>query len=253
MTQIPVGLQLYTVRDDADKDLIGTLKALSGMGYVNVELAGLYGKTAAEAHTLFADAGLKPVSAHVGLNLLQGENVAKTIEDYLTLGVYTVVVPFIGDDVRQGGAGYPALAKTLNETAETLGRFGVKLGYHNHDFEFNEQSNGKPGIEVLIEETDSQLVSFELDTYWALKAGFDPVAFLNKYPSRFSLLHIKDMDPADKFFAEVETGLLPLDGIIEAAPAAGAQYLFVEQDVTRRPALESVKISLDNLKAKGYA
>jgi sugar phosphate isomerase/epimerase len=112
--------------------------------------------------------------------------------------------------------------------------------------------DGEPAIKTLIANTDPALVSFEFDTYWALFAGFDPVEFITKHGPRISLLHIKDMDAADRSFAPIGTGTLPLDEIITASVTAGVRYLIVEQDTTKGPELDAVKISYDNLKAKGY-
>ncbi len=253
MTQIPIALQLYTVRDATEKDLSGTFAELSAIGYRNVELAGHYGLSSSELKAKLEAADLKPISAHVGLSELEGANVGKTIESYLDLGVSTVVVPHLGDNDRLGGAGYPAVAERLNAAGELLSKYGVTIGYHNHDFEFRETFEGKSGIETLIEKTDPALVTFELDTYWALFADNDPVAFINKHATRLSLLHIKDLDPTDRSFAPVGTGSLPLDGIVDAAVNAGVRYLIVEQDTCKLSSVESVKISLTNLKAKGYA
>jgi sugar phosphate isomerase/epimerase len=253
MKQIPIALQLYTVRGDAEQDLTATLADVAAIGYTNVELAGFYGLTSAQIKAKLEKFGLKPVAAHVGLSDLEGDKVGKTIENYLNLGVEYLVVSHIGEDIRKGGSGYADAARRLNAAGETLSSFGLKVGYHDHDFEFKETFEGKAGIEILIENTDPSLVTFELDTYWADHAGVDPVAFIKKHGSRLALLHIKDIDPDDRSFAPIGTGLLPLAGIVEAGVAAGTRYLIVEQDITKGPALEAIKISLDNLKAKGYA
>jgi sugar phosphate isomerase/epimerase len=252
MKQIPIALQLYTVRDDANKDLAGTFAELSSFGYTNVELAGLYGKDSGALKPMLSDADLRPISAHVGLPDLSGENAGDVIKSYLDLGVYTLVVPHLGGEYRLDGAGYADTAEKLNKAGETLATYGCKIGYHNHDFEFTEKHEGKSGIEILIENTDPALVTFELDTYWALFANVDPVEFINKYATRLSLLHIKDMDPVDRSFAPVGTGLLPLDAIHSAAVDAKISYLIVEQDSCKGSALESVKLSFENLKKKGY-
>ena len=129
----------------------------------------------------------------------------------------------------------------------------MTLCYHNHDFEFKPLDNGQLGEDILLENTDPSLVKAEVDTYWVLKAGHDPVAFLQKHSGRVPLIHIKDMDPADESFAPVGTGKLPLDELVAIAPEVGAEYLIVEQDVCKGPAIEAVTLSYNNLKAKGYA
>jgi sugar phosphate isomerase/epimerase len=253
MTQIPIALQLFTVRDDSKKDLVATLTQVASIGYKNVELAGLYEQSASRIKNLLEELNLKPISAHVGLGDLEGAFSGKTIEDYLELGVYTFVIPHVGPEIRLEGAGYPALAERLNTIGEKLSTFGIKVGYHNHDFEFTDTFEGKSGFQVLIEQTDPALVTFELDTFWALFAGHDPVDFITKHGTRLSLLHIKDMDSTNRSFAPVGTGSLPLGGIVAAAVDAEVNYLIVEQDSCKGPALEAIATSYSNLVAKGYA
>ena len=108
-------------------------------------------------------------------------------------------------------------------------------------------------MEILLDETDPQLVKAEIDTYWVLVGGQDPVEYVKKYTGRVVLMHIKDRNPEDGSFAEVGTGNLPLDGLVEVAPTVGAHWLIVEQDVCKRPPLEAVTISFNNLRARGYA
>jgi sugar phosphate isomerase/epimerase len=251
MTQIPIALQLYTVRDEAEKDLKATLAKVAEIGYRNVELAGFYGLPAVEIKKSLTEFGLNAISAHVGLAELEADNVGSTIEDYLSLGVETIVVPYLSEDDRSGG--YSAVAERLNKAGELLTRFGVGLGYHNHDFEFRDGEDGKRGMDILIAKTDSSLITFELDTYWLLFSGVDPVQFITLHPTRFSLLHIKDLDAEDGSFAPIGAGLLPLNGIVEAAIFAGVRYLIVEQDKTKGPSLDAVEQSLNYLKSAGFA
>ena len=253
MTQIPIALQLYTVREAAGADLTGTFAEVAKIGYTNVELAGLYGKTATELKKILEDFGLNAVSAHVGIDAFEGDNLGQTIKDYQELGVASVIVPHIGEDIRHAPAGYKGLAERLNAAGELVGKYGLAFGYHNHNFEFTETESGKSGIETLMDNTDPALVTFELDTYWALFAGFDPVEFINKHATRLSLLHIKDLDPVDRSFAPVGTGSLPLDAIIAAGISAQSRYFIVEHDTTKGPELDAIRTSLNNLKAKGYA
>jgi len=253
MSNIPVAVQLYTVRDASSADFPGTLSKVAQIGYKYVELAGFNGLTPEQLKPILKDLGLTAVAAHVGLDQLEGEQIQKTLDAYKIIGCTRVVVPYLAEDRRRDAAGYKAVAATLNQVAQIAKPYGIKIGYHNHGFEFDQVFDGVKGEEILINETDPSLVHFELDTYWALFAGQDPVAFLNKYPGRFELIHIKDMNAQDRSFAEVGTGILPLDAIVAAAPNAGAKALIVEQDVCKRPPLESIAISFNNLKAKGYA
>ncbi len=254
MSTIPVGIQLYTLRDDLGKDLEGTLRRVSEIGYKYVELAGFGGKTAKEYKQLLDEYGLKATSAHVGIDAMQGDGLTKLVEDYGALGCKLLVVPFLGGEWRSGAQGYAHTAEVLNEIGSRLHTEGVQLGYHNHDFEFKESFDGKTGLSILMDETDPDLLKLELDTYWALFAGFDPVEVINQYSGRLPRLHIKDMDKDDRSFAPVGTGQLPLDAILAAAPKAGVEYLIVEQDnATKQTPLEAVTISYAKMKAKGYA
>jgi len=250
-SRLPIALQLYTVRDAAAADFAGTLRKVADIGFAGVEIAGFNGLTAAELKRLLDDNNLKVAGSHVGIEQLEGD-IAQVIEDNLTLGNHNVVIPYLGEDRRQGAAGYRETAEKFNAIGETLRSHGLTLLYHNHAFEFEKQ-DGEYGLDILFGNTDPMLVKAEIDTYWVLVGGEDPVAYVTKYSGRVPLMHIKDRDPKDGFFAEVGTGDLPLDGLVEAANNIGTEWLVVEQDSCRRDPMESIKISYDNLKARGYA
>ncbi len=252
MPKIPIALQMYTLRDDAEKDFAGTLQKVAGIGYAAVELAGHGGLSVRELSSLLADNHLQVAGSHVALDVLESD-LPRVIDEALALGNRHVVVPYLGDDRRGSADGYRKVAETLNGLGETLQRSGLTLCYHNHDFEFRPLDTGQMGEDILLDGTDALLVKAEVDSYWVLKAGLDPVAFLQKHTGRVPLLHLKDMDPADGSFAPVGTGSLPLDALVAAAPDAGVEYLIVEQDVCKGPAIEAVTLSYANLKAKGYA
>jgi len=252
MPKIPIALQMYTLRDDAEKDFAGTIRKVAEIGYAAVELAGHGGLSVQELSGLLADNHLKVAGSHIALEVLESD-LPKVIEENLALGNRHIVIPYLGEDRRRTAEDYKKVAETLNKYGESLQSSGMTLCYHNHDFEFQPLDNGQLGEDILLENTDPQLVKAEVDTYWVLKAGQDPVAFIQKHTGRVPLLHIKDMDPADGSFAPVGTGKLPLDALIAAAPAVGVEYLIVEQDVCKGPAIEAVTLSYNNLKAKGYA
>ena len=157
-------------------------------------------------------------------------NIAQVISENLELGNSRVVVPYLAEDRRQGADGYKKTAETLNGLGETLRTQGLTLCYHNHAFEFEPLEGGAFGLDVLLDNTDPMLVKAEVDTYWALVGGQDPVAFIQKHKGRVPLLHLKDRDTTDGSFAEVGTGDLPLDALIAAAPEVGVEWLIVEQD-----------------------
>jgi sugar phosphate isomerase/epimerase len=236
-----------------EKDYEGTLRKVAEMGYQNVELAGFGGRAAKDVRAILDEFGLKAIGSHVGLDLLEGDGLANAIEDHKVIGCRYIVVPWLAAERRQDKAGYLRLAEVLNQVGETVKQEGLQLAYHNHNFEFDQKFDGKPALEILFDETAPELVQGEIDTYWVLFAGQDPLAFMGKYPGRFPLIHIKDMEKEDRSFAPIGTGILPLDAIVQAAPAAGAKYLIVEQDTTKGPSLDAVRISITNLKARGYA
>lgn len=252
MAKLPLALQLYTLRDDTARDFAGTLKKVAEMGYAGVELAGTGGLSAPELRGALDDNNLRVCGSHVGIDAMEND-IAQVVSENLALGNRYVVVPYLGEDRRQGAEGYKQTAETLNRLGETLQSHGLTLAYHNHAFEFEPLENGQIGEDILLENTDPMLVKAEVDTYWVLVGGQDPVAFVRKHAGRVPLMHLKDRDKTDGSFAEVGTGDLPLDALVAAAPEVGTEWLIVEQDVCKRPPLESVKLSYDNLKAKGYA
>ena len=252
MSKLPIALQLYTLRDDTEKDFAGTIKKVAEIGYAAVELAGRGSLSVQELSTLLADNHLKMAGSHIALEAMEAD-LPKIIEENLALGNRYIVVPYLSEDRRKTADDYKKLAGTLNEFGQTLQASGLTLAYHNHDFEFKPLDNGQLGEDILLENTDATLVKAEVDTYWVLKAGHDPVAFIQKHAGRVPLIHLKDRDTTDGSFAPVGTGDLPLDALVAAAPGVGAEYLIVEQDVCKGSAIEAVTLSYANLKAKGYA
>jgi sugar phosphate isomerase/epimerase len=249
-SKLPIGLQLYTLRDALGEDFAGTIRKVAEIGYAGVEIAGFGGHTAPELKRLLDDNNLRVAGNHVGIDQLEG-SIAQVIDENLTLANQYVVVPWIDKEKYGGAGGYAKLGDVLNGFGETLQSHGLTLCYHNHAFEFEKQ-DGEYGLDILYANSDPALVKAEIDTYWVLTGGEDPVAYVTKYSGRVPLMHIKDRDPRDGHFAEVGTGDLPLDGLVEAANKIGTEWLLVEQDVCRRDPLESVTISFNNLKARGY-
>lgn len=252
MPKLPIAVQLYTVRDDAARDFPGTLKKVAEIGYAGVEIAGYNGLSARALKSQLEDLHLSVAGSHIAIERLEKE-IGAVIDESLTLGNRYVVVPFLGADRRQGADGYKKTAEQLNGFGQTLQPYGLTLCYHNHDFEFQKMDNGQYGLDILLENTDSSLVKAEVDTYWVLRGGEDPVAFVRRHTGRVPLMHLKDRDKTDGSFAPVGTGDLPTDDLIAAASEIGTEYLIVEQDVCKQPPLESIALSYENLKAKGYA
>lgn len=247
-----IALQLYTLRDHVAKDLAGTLNQVAEMGYQGVELAG-YGDlgTAEKVKRALESSGLQLVSSHVGSQDLQND-LQRVIDEALILGNKYVTCSGLFGEGRNEDA-YKAFAKLANEAGAKLNSAALQLCYHNHDFEFNEKVDGMAALDYLYANTEPTLLQAELDTYWVEKGGVDPAEYIRKYAERVPLLHIKDMAKDEsKTFAEVGEGSLDWNAIFAAAEEVGGTVSYiVEQDVCPGEPLDSVRKSIENLKAMG--
>jgi sugar phosphate isomerase/epimerase len=253
MAKLPLALQLYTVRDQAAQDFTGTLEKVAGIGYDGVEIAGVTGGlSASDLKKLLDDLGLKVAGNHTGIDQLEGD-LNSVVDFNKTIGNHYVVVPYLGDDRRQGAEGWSRTAATMNRLGSQLKEAGLQLCYHNHSFEF-QKFDGQTGMEIFYGASDPNLVQAEVDVYWVQHGGEDPVAFLRRYAGRTPLIHLKDMSNDEKrFFAEVGTGILDFTAIVQAAEEGGAEWLIVEQDVCPGDPMESARISFQNIKERGWA
>ncbi len=256
------GLALYTVRDDMSKNAVETLKAVADVGYAYVEAAGyndgkFYGMDPKDFKKTLKEVGLEPVSTHQGGLTL--ENADQMIADVKAAGFKYFVIPvppmghFKVEDGKMGMSDeLELLADVLNTVGKKCKAAGLELLYHNHDFEFVKNSKGIIPIEYFLENTDPGTVNFEMDLYWVTRAGADPVAYFEKYPGRFKLWHVKDMDEEGKF-APVGTGSIDFSRILKEKDKSGMIYYYVEQDRTwdKKP-LEVIKTSHEGLKKFGF-
>ena len=246
MARIPIALQMYTVREEAELDFIDTLDRVAELGYVGVELAGTGGLKAVEFKAIVDDLGLRIAGAHVSLALLETE-LDESLDYYSQLGVKHITCPWLPENRRQTGDQYRTLAQSLNLIGAAASGRGIQLCYHNHAFEF-ERFEGEMAFDILFDETSPSLVKIELDTYWAEFAGVSAIGIMEKYAGRIPMLHLKDMTNDDeRTFAEVGEGTMDFESILAASGTAGVEWLIVEQDKCKRPALESAEISLRNL------
>lgn len=260
--KLPVGIQLYTLGDVVRTDTDATLKALAATGYGTVELAGYLGKTPAQLRAAFDAAGLKCPSAHVGL--AKGtdaepklfDDLSRVAADMHVIGATQIIAPAMNkpDDltlapVQGEGARilsritaamtedhWKRMAGQFNDYGRKFKASGLAFGYHNHNMEFV-KVGARTGLDILIEETDPSLVTFELDVGWVAAAGVDPAAYFAKHSGRFGSMHVKDvkastvanlelrMDPT-----EVGAGRLDWKAILPAAHKAGVRKFFVEQE-----------------------
>lgn len=250
MTNIPVALELYTVRDETERDFAGTLRAVAGMGYAAVEFANYGGLSAHEMAALLRETGLRAAATHVALAAIE-RDLDSEIDYCLAIGAPYLVLPWLPED-RRGAADLRALAPRLNEYGQRCHERGLIFGYHNHAFEFA-RDDGAYLLDLLLGATDPALVFLEFDIYWAAYAGVDPAAYLRRHAGRVPLLHLKDM-AADRGFADVGDGTLDLAPVFAAAEEeGGVRWYIVENDQPRGASLQSARRSLENLRALGKA
>jgi len=276
---LPVGLQLYTVGKEMDSDPVGTLRAVARAGYQQVELSPLSKTPPKELKKMLDDSGLGNPSGHYLLPDLMGRLPEMVDLAHLFGQEFMIVtVPWVADPSRfkaNPGGGPFALfmaiisgltlddwkwnAEQFNKLGEQIGKSGLQLGYHNHNFEWRRYGD-VTGYDEFLRLTDPRLVKLELDCGWATVAGQDPTAYLAKYPERYSLLHIKDFrkgftprttllgqDPGTPVPTELGRGAIDYSRVFAAAQKAQIRALFVEQEppFTEMPALEAIKVDYD--------
>jgi sugar phosphate isomerase/epimerase len=242
-----IGLQLYTVRNELEKDFAGTLAKVRALGFSEVEFAGYFDHTPQQVRGLLVRNNLSAPSAHIQTSVLRG-NLQETIEAAKVIGHQYVICAYLPPEERRSLDDYKRLIDLLNNTGETFKKAGIQFGYHNHDFEFT-RMDGKVPYDVILEGTDPHLVKMEMDLYWITKAGENPLTYFQNHPGRFSLVHVKDMDNTPKHhFTEVGRGIIDFKKLLAAAEKAGVKHYFVEQDETPGSPFSSLKISIDYLK-----
>lgn len=222
-----VGIQLYTVRDRMADDVPATLQHLADIGYREVEFAGYYGHSPAEIAALVRNAGLTAPAAHIGMASIR-EAPDKSIDDAAAIGHEYLVLSSMPMEERTGMEHFRRNADLMNAFGEQCRAGGLQFAYHNHAFEFDSPDGNRP-MDLLLERTDSELVKFELDLYWIIKAGSDPIAYIQQHPGRFALCHVKDMAD-DGSMVEVGAGQIDFARILSAGREAGFRHYFVEHD-----------------------
>ena len=242
-----IGLQLYTVRRELEKDFAGTLEKIAVLGFREVEFAGYFKHSPQEVQSILTRYQISSPSAHISTAALRG-NLQEEIEAAQTIGHQYLVCGYLPAEERRSVDDYKKLVGLLNRAGERLAKVGTQFGYHNHDFEFTAME-GKLPYDMILAGTDPELVKMELDLYWITKAGQDPLKYFSAYPGRFPLIHIKDMDATPRrFFTEVGQGTIDFKKILGAARKAGIKHYFVEQDETPASPFTSIKVSIDYLK-----
>lgn len=257
MAQIPVGIQMYTLRNETEQDFVGTLRKVADIGYKAVEFAGYGDLPAKELRKLLDDLGLVASSSHVNLpfgqpDALQSE-LDRHIDINLELGSRYIINPWAPIEEYTTQEQFDSFYQMLLTAAKECKRQGIGFGYHNHAFEFAKR-DGKLILDTIYETLPADLLKAELDLYWVKKGGLNPLDYLLSYKGRCPIIHVKDMEPGDEgFFAEVGQGVIDYPPILEAAKGAGVEFFIVEQDQCRRAPLDCIKTSFEYLKSIGVA
>ncbi len=270
--KFPIAVQVYSVREDAERDFAGTLQKIKEMGYDGVEFAGLYGHTAQEVKELCQKAGLTPLSAHVAFTEMMSDPKG-VLQTYADIGCRYIAIPYLTEEYRPGQPKFDEIiagARLLGEEAKAL---GMQLLYHNHDFEFV-KLDGKYALDVLYDAVDEALLKTELDVCWVNVGGENPAEYLRKYSGRSPVLHLKDFvmpgkKPAKMYdligieddgkveedsgafeFRPVGYGAQDMPAILDAAADAGTEWVVVEQDLPSmgKTPLECAQMSVAYLK-----
>ncbi|HEU5086127.1 MAG TPA: sugar phosphate isomerase/epimerase [Roseiflexaceae bacterium] len=249
MGAIPIALQLYSVREDAARDLAGVLDQVAKMGYDGVEFAGFYGHDAQAVKKLLDDTGLKMAGAHVGIDTLLGDELQRSIEFHQTIGNRFLIVPGLPEQRRNSRAAWLDTARTMNEIAEKLQPLGMRTGYHNHHIEFTPMDGEMPW-DTFFGNTRKDVV-MQFDVGNAMHGGADAAPYLERYPGRATTVHVKEY-AINNETALIGEGDVPWGRIFELCETiGGTEWYIVEQESYAYPPMECVDRCLQNLRAMG--
>lgn len=276
MSKLLVGLQVYGLRDILEKtpeNFASVMQKVKEMGFDGVELAGLYGLTPEFVRDTLQGVGLIPISAHVPLTELIAD-AQKVAADYKIIGCKYIVVPYLPEEYRHNTPGYNTVIAEMKRIGAVMKKNGLKLLYHNHDFEFVTLPDGRFGFDDIYEQIPSDILMVEPDTCWIKVAGQDPAAYIKKYGSRCEIVHLKDFikvgDPKNLYkligietdeveetgifeFRSVGFGQQLWEPILNAAIEAGSKWVVIEQDEHYGlGALEAARRSREYLKILGW-
>ena len=275
--KLPVGIQVYGLRDlleNTPEQFPAVMKQVKELGYDGVELAGLYGLDPTFIRDTLAEIGLTPLSAHVPLADMTAD-IEKVIADYQLIGVDYLVVPYLPEEYRHLTPGYPVVIEEMKKIGAAVKAAGMKLLYHNHNFEFVRLEDGTFGFDDIYRQVPADLLMVEPDTCWIKVAGQDPVEYIHKYGSRCEVIHLKDFvkegNPQNLYkligietekkeedtgffeFRPVGFGQMLWEPILNASLEAGAKWVVVEQDEHYDlPPMECARRSREYLKILGW-
>lgn len=231
MKQIPVAVQLYSVRDEAEKDFAGTVKKIAEMGYDGVELAGLYGLSTEEVLRALEEAELPAVSAHVPVEEFE-KDMEKTLDQYEALGCRWLAIPWLPEERRFGGERYEETLQLMRKISEGCGSRGMQLLYHNHAFEFEKTPEGVYHLDRLYEDVPAGVLGAEPDICWVQVGGEDPCTFLKRYEGRCPVLHMKDFvwKGKEAELTVLGQGEVAVKAAAQTGAECGAEWFVIEQD-----------------------
>ncbi len=243
-----VGLQLYSIRELAQKDFFGTLEQVGKIGYDGVEFAGFYNANAKELKKVLDKSGLEACGSHTDIKLLT-EQLEDVIKYNIEINNSYIICPGVPENMRNSADAWKKTAELFNKIGLKCKENGIQFGYHNHWIEF-QKFDGEYGYDILAQHTQPDLVCLEIDTYWVEYAGLKAVNFINKYSNRIPLLHIKDMlSVDDKKCTEIGKGIIDFKEIIGLGKKYGTKWYIVEQENFDIPYMQSIEESLKYLKS----
>lgn len=253
------GIQLYSLRDELPKGLENVIQKVANSGYSYVEAygysekSGFWGVSPKAFKEILSKYKLSCPSAHYDFSKYGQSGDLSIIKNYIevakVIGSEYIVIPYIDPEIYKDEVKIKNWLVKLNKAAELIKSEGLKLAYHNHQIEFYKLPNGKTGYEMLLEGTKPELVDFEMDIYWVVNADYDPIQLFKRYPNRFSLWHVKDMDKSDSSKnTEIGNGSIDFKTIFDKEKLAGLNYTFVEQENFDIDPFESINISSIYLK-----
>ena len=224
-----IGIQLYTLRSLMAKDVEGTLAQVAGIGYKEVEFAGYFGRTAVQIRDVLKANGLTSPSVHIPFPA-SDDAWKRSLDEASATGHKWAVIPWLDAAMRKNPDDWTRVAERFNALGAMAREHGLRLAYHNHDFEFARVGN-RTGLDVLLAKTDPKVVDFEMDIFWVVKGGHDPLQLIKRYPRRFPLMHAKDATAAPaRAMVDVGSGTIGFAKIFARQKQSGMAHVFVEHD-----------------------
>jgi len=244
-----IGVQLYSIRELCKKDLVGTLKAAKEIGFAGVEFAGYHGKSAKELRKILDDIGLVACGTHTGLDTVNPQNIAKTIEFNQEIGNKFLMVPGMKAVTKED---WLARAKEFNVAAATAKAAGMYVGYHNHQHEFKTKFDGECVWETFFKNTSAD-VCIQMDVGHVVSAGEDPIKWLKMFPKRSLTLHAKETYPGSGILGQPAAGKVGVkwDEVFAETDAQNVTAWYIVESESNASSLDSVRGCFDFLKAKG--